>query len=53
MLHNDGRIGHERPKLVGLQAWIALEVVQERLFISVIIGNCACQKTRLDSHSRD
>lgn len=37
MLYYDGRIGHQRPEFVRLEPGIALEVIEERLFVSVII----------------
>ena len=38
MLHNDRTIRNQRPELVRLQARIALQMVQERLLVGVIVG---------------
>lgn len=40
MLDNDGRVGDQRPEVVGFQARIALEVLEEGGLVSVIIGIC-------------
>jgi hypothetical protein len=42
VLDDNGRVGHEGPKLVGLQARVALEVVEERLLIGVVVRNYNC-----------
>jgi hypothetical protein len=44
VLHDDGRVGHERPELVGLEAGVALEVVEERLLVRVVVGDCVYQQ---------
>lgn len=38
MLHNNRTIRDQRPKLIRLQARVALQMVQERLLVGVIIG---------------
>lgn len=37
MLHNDGCVGHKRPELVRLEPGIALEMIEERLFVRVVV----------------
>ena len=39
MLHDDGRVGHERPELIGLETGVALEVVEECLLVGIIVRN--------------
>jgi hypothetical protein len=45
VLHDYRRVGHQRPKLVRLQARVALEVVQERFLIRVVVGDCTALAT--------
>lgn len=40
MLDNDGRVGDQGPEVVGFQARIALEVLEEGGLVSVVIGIC-------------
>lgn len=40
MLHDDGRVGHERPEVIGLKAWVALQMGEESRWVGVIIGIC-------------
>lgn len=40
MLYNDSRVGDQGPEVVGFQAGIALEVLEERGLVSVVIGIC-------------
>lgn len=40
MLHYDGRVGDQWPEFVGLQSRVALEVVEEGLFVGVVVRVC-------------
>ena len=40
VLDDDGGVGDERPELVGLEARVALEVVEEGGFVGVVVGVC-------------
>lgn len=41
MLHDDGRIGDEGPEVIGLKAWVPLQMGEESWWVGVIIGVCA------------
>lgn len=40
MLHDDGRIGHEGPEVIGLKPGVALQMGKESWWVGVIIGIC-------------
>lgn len=41
MLHDDRRVGHKGPEVIGLKPRVALQMGEECWWIGVIIGICA------------
>lgn len=42
VLEDDGGVGDERPKVVRLQAGVALEVFEKRCLVGVVVWDCPC-----------
>ena len=40
MLHDDGRVGDEGPKVIRSHARVSLEVLEEGRLVGVIVGVC-------------
>lgn len=40
MLQDDGRVGDEGPEVVGLEARVALEVLEKGGLVRVVVGAC-------------
>jgi hypothetical protein len=43
VLHDDGRVGHQGPEVVGADAGVALEVLEEGGLVGVVVGVCRKQ----------
>lgn len=45
VLDNDGRVSDEGPEVVGFQARIALEVLEECRLVGVVVGICSAHQS--------